>query len=175
MWAFLTLWFMAKGVFKNVPDFDGDRAAGVRTSATVCRTRRAAARIAMAATLAAYLSLGALVWSGLESRRVLLALLWIVPAAANCVRLIRADDGAAANGILRDDMFVSTGFIATLLLLISPRTESVVLVVVGGLVLLGSDIVALDSRRDADVDVRGGRGPARQNDRPVVPETSRWS
>jgi hypothetical protein len=129
----------------------------------------------MAATLAAYLSLGALVWSGLESRRVLLALLWIVPAAANCVRLIRADDGAAANGILRDDMFVSTGFIATLLLLISPRTESVVLVVVGGLVLLGSDIVALDSRRDADVDVRGGRGPARQNDRPVVPETSRWS
>ncbi len=37
MWFFLTLWFMAKGTFKNVPDYDGDLAAGVRTSATECR------------------------------------------------------------------------------------------------------------------------------------------
>ena len=40
MWFFLTLWFMAKGTFKNVPDYDGDLAAGIRTSATQCRSRR---------------------------------------------------------------------------------------------------------------------------------------
>jgi 4-hydroxybenzoate polyprenyltransferase len=151
MWAFLTVWFMAKGLFKNVPDYDGDRAAGVRTSATVCASRRRAALAATAATIAAYVSLAALVALHLEKPRVLLALLWLAPVIANCVRLVRAKDGASGNDVLRADMLISTGFMASLLLSVAPTSESVGMVVVGTLILVGTDLLGLDSRRQVDV------------------------
>jgi 4-hydroxybenzoate polyprenyltransferase len=168
MWFFLTLWFMAKGTFKNVPDYDGDLAAGVRTSATECRDRRSAARLAAGLTVAAYLSLVPLVVFGLERPRILFALVWLVPVIANCVRLVRAGDGASSNAVLTTDMRISSGFIATLLLLEAPRPENLAFVVIGAAILFGSDLLELDSRREADVcrgiipesgvQLRGSRG-----------------
>jgi len=155
MWAFLTVWFMAKGVFKNVPDFDGDLAAGVRTSATACGSRRRAALVATAATVCAYLSLAALVALRLERTTILLSLLWLGPVIANCVRLVRAADGASANAVLKTDMLISTGFIASLLLSIAMTAESVVMVIVGAFILVGTDLLGLDSRRQVDVTGRG--------------------
>jgi 4-hydroxybenzoate polyprenyltransferase len=149
MWAFLTLWFMAKGTFKNVPDFDGDRAAGVRTSATVCSSRRQAGLVASSATLLAYGALSVLVALGLEQPRILLSLLWLGPVAWNCARLVRAEHGARGNEILRADMIISSGFIATLLLLVAPGATSLVVCLAGALVLAGSDYLGLDSRRAA--------------------------
>jgi 4-hydroxybenzoate polyprenyltransferase len=151
MWFFLTLWFMAKGTFKNVPDYDGDLAAGIRTSATQCRSRRAAAHLASVLTVAAYASLAALVAAGLERPRVMFALAWLAPVIINCVRLVQAEDGATGNAVLRADMLISSGFIATLLLLVSPRIENVAMVMAGAAILFGSDRLELDSRRDADV------------------------
>lgn len=150
MWAFLTVWFMAKGAFKNIPDFEGDRAAGVRTSATVWSTQRTAALVAAGATVSAYLCLGGLVVLGLERPRVLFSLLWLVPVSVNCVCVVRAKTAAAANQVLKTDMLVSTGFIATLLLLIAPRPESLATIAMGGLILLVSDFFGLDSRRRVD-------------------------
>ena len=150
MWLFLTLWFMAKGCFKNVPDYSGDRAAGLRTSATVFATRRDAALAAAVATGAAYLSLGVLVAAGFERPAILGALAWLFPVMGNCARLVRAEDPSAGNDVLRADMALSTGFIATLLLLVDPRPVNVALAVGAGLVILGSDLVGLDSRRRQD-------------------------
>jgi 4-hydroxybenzoate polyprenyltransferase len=138
-------------VFKNVPDYDGDLAAGVRTSATVCRSRRSAALAATAATIAAYLSLVALVALRLERTRILIALLWLVPVVVNCVRLVRARDGASGNRVLRTDMLISTAFLASLLLSVAPTAGSAGMVIVGGLVLAASDLLGLDSRRQVDV------------------------
>ena len=154
MWFFLTLWFMAKGTFKNVPDYDGDLDAGIRTSATTCSSRRAAALLAAGLTVAAYASLVPLVALGLERPRILFALGWLVPVGLNCARLVRAEDGVAGNGILRADMVISSGFIATLLLLVAPRPENIAMAIVGAAILFGSDLLKLDSRRDADV--KGG-------------------
>lgn len=151
MWFFLTLWFMAKGTFKNVPDYDGDLAAGIRTSATTCPSRRAAALLATGVTVAAYVSLVPLVALGLERPRILFALAWLVPVGLNCARLVRAEDGAAGNAILRMDMLISSGFIATLLLLTAPRVENIAMALLGAAILFGSDLLELDSRRDADV------------------------
>jgi 4-hydroxybenzoate polyprenyltransferase len=151
MWFFVTVWFMAKGAFKNVPDFAGDRTAGVRTSATVWSSMRAAAWVAAGATVAAYLTLVPLVVLGLERPRVLVALFWLVPVTVNCVRLIRAEDGKAANAILRVDMLLSTSFMASLLLLVAPRAQSVAMVLTAALLLLVSDFLGVDSRREADV------------------------
>lgn len=150
MWFFLTLWFMAKGAFKNVPDFAGDLEAGVRTSATVCGTQRRAAIVTGVATVAAYASLGALVAAGLEAPIVGLALLWLVPVTGNCVRLARATDGASANAVLRTDMWLSTGFLASLALLVAPTAPTLVMVLAAGMMLFGSDLLGLDSRRLAD-------------------------
>jgi 4-hydroxybenzoate polyprenyltransferase len=150
MWFFLTLWFMAKGAFKNVPDYEGDRAAGVNTSATVWADRRTAARVALAATIGAYVSLIGLVASGLEAPRTLLSLAWLGPVVWNGVRLARADQGAAGNAVLKADMLVSSGFIASLLLLISPTPLSISVVLSGAVVLFGSDGLGLDSRRATD-------------------------
>jgi 4-hydroxybenzoate polyprenyltransferase len=150
MMAFLLLWFMAKGAFKNVPDFDGDRAAGIRTSATVFATRRQAAAVAAGVTIAAYLSPAVLVAAGLAPPRLLLCLPWVVPAAWQGWQLLHAEDGAGANQVLRADMLLSCGFLATVLLLQVPGWRSVVLVIVGGAVLAGTDLLRLDSRRDQD-------------------------
>jgi 4-hydroxybenzoate polyprenyltransferase len=159
MWFFLTVWFMAKGTFKNVPDFEGDRAAAVHTSATACGTQRNAAIVAAFATILAYLTLVPLVALGLERPRALFALLWLGPVGANCVRLVRAADGKAANGVLRVDMRLSTAFLATLTLLVAPTASSLVMVAAAALLLFVSDLFGLDSRRD--IDVTGGAAAAR--------------
>ena len=153
MWAFLTLMFMAKGAFKNVPDFEGDREAGVRTSATVFDSQRRAANVAAWATISAYLTLNVLVLLGLEAPRCLLALGWLIPVGMNCLRLVRAESGRAANTVLRVDMLLSTAFLATLLLIIAPTRTSVVFVVAAAMVLIGSDVLGVDSRRETDVPV----------------------
>lgn len=153
MWAFLTLVFMAKGAFKNVPDYAGDLAAGVRTSATLCSSRQRAATVAAVATISALLMLIPLVLLGLEAPRSLLALGWLVPVSINGLRLVRADSGRAANAVLRVDMHLSTAFLATLLLLIAPTRVSLAMVGAAAAVLLGSDVLGLDSRREADVSV----------------------
>jgi 4-hydroxybenzoate polyprenyltransferase len=150
MWAFLTLWFMAKGTFKNVPDYTGDRAAGLRTSATIWSSRREAALVATGATLGAYGSLLLLGATGLESPRAMLSLLWIVPIVSNCRRLIKAPDSASANSVLRTDMLLSSGFLATLLLLIVPTERSLAVVLAGAALFLVSDTLGIDSRRKAD-------------------------
>ena len=150
MWFFLTLWFMAKGTVKNVPDFDGDKAAGVRTSATAFATQRTAALASAGATVFAYALLPLLIALGLEAPRVAFATCWLAPAAYNSLRLV----GAAreeANAVLKADMLVSTGFLATVLLLVAPNGSSVVFVLAGALTLLGSDLLGLDSRRPTEV------------------------
>lgn len=159
MWFFVTVWFMAKGAFKNVPDFDGDRAAGVRTSATVWSDRRTAARVASGSTVLAYMTLVPLVALGLEKPRVLLALLWLVPVSINCMRLIRAEDGRTANDVLRADMLLSTSFMASLLLLVAPCAQSVAMALAAALLLICSDLLGIDSRREADA-MTPGTGPA---------------
>jgi 4-hydroxybenzoate polyprenyltransferase len=166
MWAFLTLWFMAKGTFKNVPDHAGDGAAGLRTSATVCKNRREAAIVASVATLCAYGSLAALWATGLEDARVMLSLLWLGPVAFNCLRLVRSRDGAAANAVLRTDMLISSGFIATLTLLVAPTAATAGIVGAAAVLFFASDFLGLDSRREADVQV--GTLPARGTSAPIA-------
>jgi 4-hydroxybenzoate polyprenyltransferase len=150
LFAFLIVWFCAKGMVKNLPDYDGDRAAGLRTSATVFPTRRSAAHAATAATVVGYLSLAVFVPAGGLPTRLLLTLPWVVLAARQCVAMLRATQPGAANKVLKQDMLLSSAFLATLLLLESPGAAAIVAVAVSAAVLFGSDLVALDSRRAED-------------------------
>jgi hypothetical protein len=64
--------------------------------------------------------------------------------------LVRADDGASANTILRADMWLSTGFLTTLLLLVAPSPPSIVMALAAAVMLFTTDLLGLDSRRVAD-------------------------
>lgn len=150
LFAFIVLWFVAKGMVKNLPDYDGDHAAGLRTSATVFPDRLSAARAATTMTLIGYLSLPVFVVSGAMPIRTLLALPWAVAAFLQCRAMATAPDGPSANQILKRDMLLSTAFLATVLLLRAPGWAAVTSAVLGGVILLGSDRLALDSRRNRD-------------------------
>jgi ubiquinone/menaquinone biosynthesis methyltransferase len=176
MLAYLFFWFVAKGLFKNVPDYDGDRAVGLRTSATVFPSRVVAARVAAAVTILAYLALPVLVAVGASPPRVLFALPLTVVAAVQAWTLVRAADGTEANTVLRRDMVLSSAFLGVVLLLQKPAWTSVVLVVVGVAVIAGTDLLAMDSRRSADAapepppPARSGAAPEPPRNRPATPQ-----
>src|SRR4051794_25619346 len=179
MLAYLFLWFVAKGFFKNVPDYDGDRVVGLRTSATVFPSRVVAARVAAALTILVYLALPVLVVAGASPPRVLYAMPLTGVAAVQAWGLVRAADGTEANPVLRRDMVLSSAFLGVVLLLQEPAWTSVVLVVVGVAVIAGTDLLAMDSRRSADAapeppPVRPGAasGPPRdpRRSRPATPQ-----
>jgi 4-hydroxybenzoate polyprenyltransferase len=163
LWVgFLVLWFAAKCLTKNIPDYAGDRDAGLRTSVTLFPSQRAAAIAAAAATLAAYASLPLFVVLGAAPLRVLAAIPWTAVAVVNSLSLItRSADRRQANLILKRDMWLSTAFIITVLLLSSPSWLSLIAIGFGAVVLACSDIFSLDSRRVSDVS--GSEGTERSS------------
>ena len=100
--------------------------------------------------MAAYLSLALVVALGLAPARVLAALGWLVPVVYNGLRLVRARSAEAANQALKVDMFISTGFLSTVLALVAPTLQSMVIVGAGVLVILLCDWLQIDTRRSID-------------------------
>jgi 4-hydroxybenzoate polyprenyltransferase len=146
MIVFVNLWFFAKGMFKNVPDFAGDKAAGLSTSATICGSRRNAAIVTTIAVIIAYGSLAALVILGLEERHLLLALLWTVPILWNCLCLIQTEDLVRNNRCCEFDSLSGAGFMASVLLLIFPTVVNIVAVAMVIVIVIGCEYWHLDAR-----------------------------
>ncbi|MFF0488827.1 UbiA family prenyltransferase [Nocardia sp. NPDC004068] len=147
---YLLVWFCAKGLVKNVPDFAGDAAVRLSTSATVSASRARAARTAAVVTLVVYAGVAVPIAVGAFPIRVLFALLWLPVIAWQGVRLIRADTMSAGNAVLRTDMLVSTGFLASLVLLIDPAPANIAVVAVGAVLIVVADLLRLDSRTERD-------------------------
>jgi 4-hydroxybenzoate polyprenyltransferase len=153
LWIFLTALWIAKGMFKNVPDFYGDAAAGLRTSATVFGSWRRAALAVGAATVTAYGFLVAIIAAG-ELPRIAAAALVVVPIALwDIKRLVAAEDGAEGNRLLRLDMAVSCLFLGMLMLLLAPTAVSALAAGLTVVLFLVGDLLQLDSRRQQDVGV----------------------
>ncbi|MGW4120479.1 UbiA family prenyltransferase [Nocardia sp. NPDC004711] len=151
MAAYLFVWFAAKGLVKNLPDYYGDRAAGLTTSATISRTRLQAAIVASAGTIIVYLGPVFLVAAGQFGEKYLLALVWFPVVCVQCARMIRRDDSQSANNMLRFDMVVSTGYLSTWILLMDPSVSSISIVAGSLVVIFLMDALKLDTRRKKDV------------------------
>lgn len=151
MYVFLTLWFMAKGLYKNVPDYHGDKLAGIRSSATIFDSQMKAAFFASAATLFVYLLIPVFVWQGSLQPNALYALLWLIPVVISCGNLIRSKSQREGNKCLKMDMLISIGFIVTVLLLQFPTALSLSYAAGGIIILVVSDLLNMDSRRSKDV------------------------
>ncbi|WP_369637719.1 UbiA family prenyltransferase [Nocardia sp. JMUB6875] len=151
MAAYLFVWFAAKGLVKNLPDYHGDRDAGLTTSATLSPTRRHAAIVAAAGTIAVYLGPVFLVAGGQFAAKYLLTLVWFPIVCVQCARMILRDDSQSANNMLRFDMVVSTGYLSTWILLVDPSVSSIGIVLGSLVVIFLMDALKLDTRRKKDV------------------------
>lgn len=144
--ACFVVFFIAKGLVKNVPDFHGDAEAGLRTSATVMGTPRRAARIAVLGTWIAYALLPITVHLTESSVTMNLILPWAVVAAWHVTRLLKSDSPAFLNGVLKWDMVVTV--VTLSILALTPRMSVIAVVTVAGcaLVLIAADLIGRDSR-----------------------------
>lgn len=146
MAAYLTVWFCVKGMVKNVPDYHGDKAAGLRTSATIMPSLKSAGVAAAAATVTVYAAFPIIVLLGGLPGRLLPAGVWLLPAAANLSTFLRAQTAAALNRALAVDMLVSAGFLATILNLMKPGLASVALTLGCVALIVVVDVAGKDSR-----------------------------
>lgn len=151
--VYLFFWFCAKGLIKNVPDYDGDKQVDVTTSATLSATRFRAAVIAAVATVLVYAAVAVPVVSGIVGPKYLIALVWLPVAGNQARRLVHASDQQSWNDMLRDDMFVSVGFLSTLILIERISIMSIVVISTALAIMLLSDRLGLDTRRAEDFDL----------------------
>lgn len=151
MAAYLFLWFAAKGLVKNLPDYYGDKSAGLTTSATLFPTRMQAAVVAAVGTAVVYLGPVFLVAGGQFAAKYLLTLVWFPVVCVQCARMILRDDAQSANNMLRFDMVVSTGYLSTWILLVDPSLSSISIVLGSLIIIFLMDALKLDTRRKKDV------------------------
>lgn len=144
--VFLTLWFIVKGLVKNVPDYHGDLRAGVKTSATIMPSVRSAAVVAVIGTVCGYLLLIPAVVMTRGPAQMFFAAAWIPIAAANVIRMPGASDPGVLNRILKVDMLISVSFLASLAVLSRFGIDAVAVVIVSLAFLAACDIVGADSR-----------------------------
>lgn len=147
---YLFFWFCAKGLIKNVPDYDGDKRVNVTTSATLSASRFRAAMIAAVANVSVYAAVVIPVVSGIVEPKYLLALVWLPVACRQAWRLVQASDQQSWNDMLRDDMLVSVGFLSTLIMIDRVSIMSVAVICTGFAIMLLSDQLGLDTRRAED-------------------------
>jgi 4-hydroxybenzoate polyprenyltransferase len=146
--AYFFVWFVAKGLVKNVPDYHGDKAAGLRTSATTMPSMEVAARVAAAATISIYCLFPITVVAVGGPRQMLYAALWIPIVAANALMLAKGKTPSEMNRALKRDMVISTGFLATLVLTVAQTAQARFVAVACVLVIVILDWLSRDSRDD---------------------------
>ena len=149
--VYLVLWFSAKALVKNLPDFEGDEAAGLRTTATIFGSRHKAGVWAAGATAVVYASPLVLVLLGLIDTMYLATLLWLPVVGAQCWRMVNRLSAQASNNMLRSDMWLSIGYLMTWIVLTDASLSTVAVLAVAVLTIVIADGFQLDTRRTIDV------------------------
>lgn len=147
-YALASIWFTAKFFVKNVPDFHGDKDAGLRTTATICASPKSAAALALSMTICSYIIiLSFTLSSGRISLSVAVALALVV-SAINGVRMYRSSNSPVTmNQTMAWDMYISIVFLASVLVIISPPAISATILTICLTILMLTEILRLDSRK----------------------------
>lgn len=144
--TFLTLLFIAKGFVKNVPDYEGDKASGVLTSASVMNSITRSAQVAKWVTWITFTIYPLIVMFTGSPNSFYIAALWTPIAAWHVSKLQRTTDPAELNTVLKWDMCITVGFLSTLALLPRCSEGATLAVILCLLVLVFADLVGADSR-----------------------------
>ncbi|MGA5818163.1 UbiA family prenyltransferase [Kitasatospora sp. NPDC094028] len=144
--AFLFCWYFAKGIMKNVPDYAGDKAAGLRTIPALLPSQQAGAWVAAVATTAVYAAFPLLVLVSDLPDRLAYAGVMVVPAVANMVSMVRARTPIEYNLVGQRDMYVSVVFLGLLLFGVRPSLGTALIGAFAVAVMAWADLSGSDSR-----------------------------
>ncbi|WP_190012597.1 UbiA family prenyltransferase [Streptomyces lucensis] len=163
--AFLFFWYFAKGIMKNVPDYEGDKAAGLRTIPALLPSQLAGAWVAAGATTLVYAAFPVLVLLTDMPDRTVYAGVMVIPAVANMISMVRARTPIEYNLVGQRDMYVSVVFLGLLLFAMRPSVGTALIGFLAVAVMAGADLSGSDSRVshhitqvDSAVGVSGGGG-----------------
>lgn len=142
----MTYWFLTYGVVKNLPDYGGDKAADLRTPATVFDTRRDAVLFAGVVLLSPFPLIAAAVLAGVIGVKYAL-LLAFVPLVLSVVRAWRRSDSEAELETAHTlGFFYAMAMAAAFLLLQNHSVEALALAVLPFGLLLAIERGGFDSR-----------------------------
>lgn len=143
---FLFCWYFAKGIMKNVPDYAGDKVAGLRTIPVLMPSQHSAAWVAAAATTAVYAAFPVLVLVTAIPDQLACVGLMVLPAAGNMAAMVRARTPVEYNRVGQRDMYVSVVFLGLLLFALRPSAGSALIGLLAVAVLVWTDVSGTDSR-----------------------------
>jgi len=144
----VTFFMLAYGAVKNLPDYPGDRLAGIRTTATVFNSIGDAATATLVLLISPYLLLAALVSTG-NLPQIFLTNLFLVPIPTwICIRSSRAKDTASLERLHTIGFVYATAFLNFNFLLCVPSMVAIASVgaVYAYLSMVG--VLAIDSRKE---------------------------
>lgn len=144
----LMIWFGVFGTAKNVQDYDGDRAAGITTSATIFRSRKEAAVLAAALQGMVFVLWAGLCYIGAFPASFWPVLAWALPVFANGWITARHHADVATLQQIQSWFFLyPMGLLVHILFLLDRSAVAWWIVAAGGLILILSDALKLDARR----------------------------
>ncbi|MEV5545460.1 UbiA family prenyltransferase [Streptomyces sp. NPDC052309] len=144
--VFLFCWYFAKGIMKNVPDYAGDKAAGLRTIPVLLPSQLAGAWVAAAATTLVYSAFPVLVLLTDTPDRLVYAGVMVIPAVANMIFMVRARTPVEYNLVGQRDMYVSVIFLGLLLFGLRPSVGTALTGLLAVAVMAVVDLSGSDSR-----------------------------
>ena len=142
---FLGYWFLTYGTIKNLPDFKGDKIAGLRTSATVFSTRRKAVGVASALLLSSYVILFLLLLFNYIEYKFALLFLLLPVISIICYKALKAKTYESLEKLHTYGLIYADVFLSLTLVIISPTIYSFIFLVV----LLSLQSLILKTRFDS--------------------------
>lgn len=142
----LSYFFLVYGTIKNIPDFEGDKKAGLKTTATIFDTRKKAIQFAMVLLLSPYFLLSILLITNALNSIFSVLLLFLPWVCLLCYKLIGAEEFDKLEKLHTYGFFYQTGILLTSLLLIDPSVLTIVLSVATLIILITIQFLRLDSR-----------------------------
>jgi 4-hydroxybenzoate polyprenyltransferase len=121
---FLGYSFLVYGTVKNIPDYEGDKKARLRTTATIFKKREDAIKFATILLLSPYVILLVLVLSKLLEYKFALLFLWLPIILMICQKALKAKSFERLEKLHTYGFIYQVGFLSLAFLIVSPNIFS---------------------------------------------------
>lgn len=142
----MTFWFFTYGAVKNLPDYHGDKEAGLRTPATIFDTRRDAVIFASALLLSPFPLIVGAVLSDVIAQKYLLLLVFVALLGYILKKTFASDTSKELEIAHTDGFFYAVLVSAAFFLLQSQSPRALALTVTPFVALVAIEKIGFDSR-----------------------------
>jgi len=146
LFILLELWFFLYCPMKNIPDYEGDKYAGLKTTATIFSSKTNAAIAAVIAHIASYTVLAFLIMFKLLPTKFLVLFIWLPISSYVFIRMIRDSDIKMQNKNMMDAMVYATAYCSTILVLTNIQLFTLLSILLSFAGIFITDYLNVDSR-----------------------------